>query len=679
MVATARRPKPLIAPGGAGDDSVAGMALPIEDYAVIGDTATAALVGSDGSVDWLCLPRFDSPACFAALLGDPDNGRWLIGPEGEYTSSRRYLGNTAVLESTYTTDTGEVRVVDVMPVADQRADIVRRVVGVSGTVGMRHEWVVRPGYGQIMPWVTRQRVQGQPVIVAIAGPDKLVLRGSLLPEPVDGRYRDRFDVSEGEELTFATTWIPSHRDVPELLEFDARIEATIARSERWASYCSYRGHYREAVLRSLITLRLMTHGGTGGIVAAPTTSLPEDFGGVRNWDYRFCWLRDASLTLEALLACGYSVEARLWRDWLLRAVAGDPRDLQIMYAVDGGRDLPERELDHLAGYAGSRPVRVGNGAVTQRQSDVLGEVMIALEMAREMCVPESEDSWTLQRVLVDHLAEHWDQPDNGLWEIRGPRRHFTHSRVMVWVAFDRAVRAVEQHGFDGPVERWRGLRDEVREEILTRGYDARRNTFTQHYDTTEVDASLLVLPLVGFVDGDDPRMLGTIEAVEKDLMQDGLLYRYRTETGVDGLPGDEHPFVACSFWLVSAYAKAGRVDDAHVLMRRMLGLLNDLGLASEEYDPVAERMAGNFPQAFSHLALVGAAVHLAEADPGEPDPEADPAETTSADTGRSDTGRPGRVRVGLRDAPGPDGGDPVAAIVDVGTGEPTGYRWSGRP
>ncbi len=606
------------------------MALPIEDYAVIGDTATAALVGRDGSVDWLCLPRYDSPACFAALLGDSGNGRWLIGPEGEHTCTRRYVGDTAVLETTYTTATGSVRVLDVMPVADQRADIVRRVVGVSGTVRMQHEWVLRPSYGKILPWVTRQQIFGTEVIVAIAGPDKFVLRGDRLPHAAEGRHQDSFEVSEGEELTFAMTWVRSHRPPPQFLEFDARIGATIARSQRWAASCTYRGPYREAVVRSLITLRLMTHGGTGGIVAAPTTSLPEDFGGVRNWDYRYCWLRDASLTLEALLACGYRAEAKLWRDWLLRAVAGDPKDLQIMYAVDGARDLPERELDHLAGYEGSRPVRIGNGAVTQTQTDVLGEVMIALEMARELHVSETEDSWALQRVLVEDLATHWDQPDNGLWEIRGPLRHFTHSRVMVWVAFDRAVKAVEEHGFDGPVAQWRKLRDEVREEILTHGYDERRNTFTQHYDTTEVDASLLVMPLVGFIDGDDPRMLGTIAAIEEDLMKDGLLLRYRTATGIDGLPGDEHPFVACSFWLVSAYAKARQVGKAHALMERMLGLLNDVGLLSEEYDPSAGRMVGNFPQAFSHLALVGAAVRLAEADPRHPDPATAPEDTSSS-------------------------------------------------
>jgi GH15 family glucan-1,4-alpha-glucosidase len=494
---------------------------------------------------------------------------------------------------------------------------------------MRHEWVVRLSSGKVKPWVTRHDIDGTVVITAVAGPDKLVLRGSRLPEAVDGRHRDEFDVHEGDELTFTTTWVPSHREIPEFLEFDGRIDATVARMKRWASHCTYEGPYREAVVRSLITLRLMTHSGTGGIVAAPTTSLPENFGGVRNWDYRFCWLRDASLTLEALLANGYSTEARLWRDWLLRAVAGDPADLQIMYAVDGARELPERELEHLAGYADSRPVRVGNGAVAQKQTDVLGEVMIALEMARDLCVPETDDSWALQRTLVDDLATHWDEPDHGLWEIRGPRRHFTHSRVMVWVAFDRAVRAVEQHGLDGPVEEWRKVRDLVREEVLTRGYDERRNTFTQHYDTSEVDAALLVLPLVGFIEGDDPRMLGTIEAIEKDLMGDGLLHRYRTDTGVDGLPGGEHPFRACSFWLVSAYARAGRLEDAHALMRRLLALRNDVGLLAEEYDPQVGLMAGNFPQAFSHLALVGAAVDLAAVDPQQPGPEAQAEDTTS--------------------------------------------------
>ena len=586
------------------------MALPIEDYAVVGDTETAALVGRDGSVDWLCLPRFDSPACFAALLGEPDNGRWLIGPVEEAQCTRRYVGDSAVLESTYTTATGSFRVTDVMPVGDRRADLVRRVEGLTGTVRVRHEWVVRFGYGKVRPWVTRREHGGEEVITAVAGPDLLILRGSRLPRPQDGRHVDEFDIAAGEELAFATTWRPSHEPFPQFLDLGDRILSTVESVQGWADRCHYRGPFREAVVRSVITLRLLTHSQMGGIVAAPTTSLPETFGGSRNWDYRYCWLRDASLTLEALLRCGYRHETLLWRDWLLRAVAGDPADLQIMYAVDGGRDLPERELPHLAGYAGSQPVRIGNGAVCQRQTDVLGEVMTALHLARQHGIKDSEDSWQLQVALVDELATHWDQPDNGLWEIRGPQRQFTHSRAMVWVAFDRAVRACEEHGCAGPVDRWRELRDRVRAEIMERGVDHRRGTFTQHYDTTEVDASLLVLPTLGFIAGDDPLMLGTIAAVEADLMRGGLLMRYRNETGVDGVPGDENPFLACSFWLVSAYAAAGRADDAEELLTRLLDLRNDVGLLAEEYDPATRHHAGNFPQAFSHLALVNAALDL---------------------------------------------------------------------
>ena len=590
------------------------MALPIEEYAVLGDTGTVALVGTDGSVDWLCLPRFDSPACFAALLGSPDHGRWLIGPvDGKAACSRRYVGNSAVLETTWTTDTGSVTVLDLMPVGDGRADIVRRIVGNEGTVTMRHEWVVRFGYGKVRPWVRRENMHGMEVITAVAGPDRLILRGPRLPLAADGRHAEEFEVHAGDELTFSTTWVASHHPLPEPLAFDSRIEETLSVSETWAEKCGYEGPFRDAVVRSLLTLRLLTHGGTGGIVAAATTSLPEDFGGERNWDYRFCWLRDASLTLEALLESGYADEAELWRAWLLRAAAGDPEDLQIMYAVDGGRDLHERTLDHLPGYAGSRPVRIGNGAYRQRQTDVLGEVMIALEMARKAGIHETRDSWSLQRVLVEDLARHWDQPDNGLWEIRGPLRRFTHSRVMVWVAFDRAIAAVEQHGLDGPVDRWRDLRDKVRDEVMTCGFDPERNTFVQHYETREVDASLLVLSDVGFVAGDDARMLGTIQAVEEDLMRDGLLLRYRTESGVDGLSGDEHPFLACSFWLVQAYTHAGRLDDARALMERLLELPNDVGLLAEEYDTAQRRFVGNFPQAFSHLALVGAANQLERA------------------------------------------------------------------
>ncbi len=587
------------------------MALPIEDYAVLGDTGTAALVGRDGSVDWLCLPRFDSPACFAALLGTPANGRWLIAPVDEATTTRRYVGDTFVLETTHVTAGGTVRVTDWMPLADNRADVVRRVEGISGTVRMRQEWIVRLSYGKVRPWVSRRLDrEGRDVISAVAGPDMLVLRGSRLPQAQDGVHTEDFDVHEGDKLTFSTTWFKSHHPIPPMVDAGDQLRETVAATEEWAGRCTHTGPYREALVRSLLVLRLLTHSGTGGIAAAPTTSLPEDFGGSRNWDYRFCWLRDASLTLEALLAGGYKDETLLWRNWLLRAIAGDPKDLQIMYAVDGARELPERELDHLPGYADSRPVRVGNGAVCQRQTDVLGEMMAAMALGREAGLEETGDSWALQRALVDELAEHWDEPDNGLWEIRGPQRHFTHSRVMVWVAFDKAIHAVEEYGLEGPVERWRTVRDKVRDEILQQGYDASRQTFVQHYDTTEVDASLLLIPAVGFLPGDDPRFLGTLRAVEEDLMRDGLLLRYRTNTGVDGLPGDEHPFLACSFWLVSAYAFAGRLDDAYTLMDRLVGLANDVGLLSEEYDPANSRMVGNFPQAFSHLALVGAVFHL---------------------------------------------------------------------
>ncbi|MGA9344831.1 MAG: glycoside hydrolase family 15 protein [Nocardioidaceae bacterium] len=589
------------------------MALPIEDYALLGDSGTCALVGRDGSVDWLCLPRFDSPACFAALLGEPKHGRWLLGPTQPATTTRRYVGNTFVLETTHETESGTVRVTDVMPIDDGRADLVRRVEGVSGTVEMTHEWIARFGYGKVRPWVTRRKDgEGLELISAIAGPDMLVLRGSRLPQAADGKHGDTFDVHEGDELVFSTTWFKSYRPIPTMLNIDQRIKETCARSERWAAYCTYEGPYQEAVIRSLLVLRVLTHSDTGGIVAAPTTSLPEDFGGSRNWDYRFCWLRDASLTLEALLAAGYRTESRLWRDWLLRAIAGDPKDMQIMYAVDGARELPERELDHLPGYADSRPVRVGNAAVEQRQTDILGEVMAALELARQHGVKETRHSWSLQCSLVNELAKHWDEPDNGLWEVRGPRRHFTHSRLMVWVAFDRMVKGVEDHGLKGPVEHWKSVRDEVRERILTEGYDEQRGTFVQHSQTKDVDASLLLLPLVGFLPCDDPRVLGTIKAVEQDLMRDGLVLRYQTQSGVDGLTGDEHPFLACSYWLVSALAHAGRVDDATALMDHLLARTNDLGLLSEEYDPIRERMVGNFPQAFSHLALVGAAIALSD-------------------------------------------------------------------
>jgi GH15 family glucan-1,4-alpha-glucosidase len=589
------------------------MPLPIEDYAAIGDGHTAALIGIDGSMDWLCLPQFDSPACFAGLLGSDENGHWLLGPAGKHTATRRYVGDTAVLETTYCTSSGEVRVTDAMPTGDRRADVVRRVEGIRGTVELRHSWVVRYDYGRIRPWVHREKVEGEPAIIATAGPDKLILTGPRLPPAVDGHHEETFEVSSGERMDFTLTWIPSYRPIPAAIDIDARLEFTLREQQKWADACEYDGPWRRQVVRSLVTLRGLTHVDTGGIVAAPTTSLPESFGGQRNWDYRYCWLRDAALTLESFLAAGRIDYAHHWRDWLLRAIAGDPRDMQIMYTVEGGRHLPERELDHLAGYADSRPVRIGNAAVEQRQTDVLGEVMCALSMARNHGVKETRDSWSLQRTLVNQLMDRWREPDNGLWEIRGPLRRFTHSQVMVWAAFDRAVEGVEQHGLHGPVDEWRAVRDQVREEIMEHGYDEARRTFTQHYETDEVDASLLVLPAVRFIAGDDPKMLGTIEAVEKDLLQDGLLLRYRTESGVDGLDGEEHPFLACSFWLVSAYALAGRADDANALMDRLMTLPNDVGLLSEEYDVTTARMVGNFPQAFSHLALVTAAINLRRA------------------------------------------------------------------
>ena len=589
------------------------MALPIEDYALVGDRRSGALIGRDGSVDWLCLPRFDSPACFAALLGTDDHGRWQLCPVDDHDVRRRYLDGSAVLETTFTTATGEITLTDAMPQGDGRADLVRRVTGVRGTVRMRHEWRVRLDYGAIVPWVRRQTVHGEAVITATGGPDRLVLRGPRLPRADDHRHLDEFDVTEGDVLTFSTTWLPSYAPLDGIGSPDDQIETSVHESTEWSAHCRADVPRVDVVRRSLLTLRLLTDKDSGGIVAAPTTSLPEDPGGERNWDYRYCWLRDAALTIGALIRAGHVDEAQLWRAWLLRAVAGDPDDLQIMYAVDGRRRLTEETLPHLPGYAGSTPVRIGNGAALQRQLDVLGEVMIALEQTRQATGHADPASWAVQRALVSNLATTWRRKDHGLWEIRGPQQRFTHSQAMVWAAFDRAVRAVEEFDVDGPVDEWRRLRDRVREEVLTHGFDSGRNSFVQFYGSTEVDAALLVLPQIGIVAGDDPRMLGTIEAVERDLLRDGLLLRYRTETGVDGLAGDEHPFLACSFWLVSAYAGAGRLDDATALFDRLCDLTNDVGLLSEEYDPAHGRMVGNFPQAFSHLALVHAAFDLAQA------------------------------------------------------------------
>lgn len=583
------------------------MPLPIEDYALIGDCHTAALVGRDGSVDWLCAPRFDSPSMFGALLGDPSHGRWLLAPADEVVStSRRYVGDTFVLETTWATSDGVVEVTDLMPMGDRRADVVRRVRGVSGRVRMRQDLRVRFGYAEAMPWVRQRHEADPPTLVAIAGPDAVVVRGPRL-RPQGHAHTGEFEVAAGDVVDVVLTWYPSHRDVPDALAVDGQIESTVRWWQEWADTAEPGGRYRDQVLRSLLVLRALTHEDTGGIVAAATTSLPEEFGGTRNWDYRYVWLRDAALTLEALLVHGFSAEATRWRRWLVRAIAGDPADVQIMYGLAGERDLPERELTSLPGYLGAAPVRVGNGAVTQYQADVLGEVMVALAAARASGVEEDSVSWPLQRALLQYVQDNWRRPDNGIWEIRGELQFFTHSRVMIWAALDRGVRAVRVHGLDGPVELWESLREKIRHEIDDNGYDAARGTFVQHYGGSTVDASLLQLAQVGFCAPDDPRMLGTVAAIEEDLLQDGLLMRYRTGSGVDGLPPGEHPFLACCFWLAEQYARSGRVSDARALMDRLVGLANDVGLLSEEYDPVAGRQAGNTPQALSHLALVRAA------------------------------------------------------------------------
>lgn len=581
---------------------------PIEDYAVIGDGRTAALVSRGGSVDWLCLPHFDSPACFAALLGTPEHGRWLLTVQGATDVRRRYLDDSFVLETTYETPTGTAVVVDAMPLADGRADLVRRLEVTSGTVTVEHEWVVRFGYGDIEPWVRRVTdPSGDEAIRAIAGPDALLLRGDRLPSAVDHRHHDVFELGEGEAVELGLTWTPSWDPVPESMPIGERLEGTRIRWAQWAHAAQYDGPYRDAVVRSLLVLRLLTDARTGGIIAAPTTSLPEDFGGERNWDYRFCWLRDAALTLEALLEHGYRTEATDWRDWLLRAVAGDPADLQIMYCTDGRRDMPETVMDHLPGHSGSRPVRVGNAAVDQMQLDVLGEVMSALHMARVAGLEESHDSWALQRLLVNDLTRTWQHADRGIWEVRGEPRHFTHSKIMAWAAVDRAVRAVEEFGLEGPVDRWRSVREEIRADVLAHGYDAVRGTFVQYYGGEHTDASLLQMVQVGFLPADDERFLGTLAAIRAELeVSEGLLHRYLPERTDDGLVGGEHPFVACSFWLADALARCGDVEGSTRVLDRLVGLRNDLGLLSEEYDPHGDRMAGNFPQALSHLALVRA-------------------------------------------------------------------------
>jgi GH15 family glucan-1,4-alpha-glucosidase len=581
----------------------------IEDYALIGDLQTAALVERGGSIDWLCFPRFDSGACFAALLGNADNGRWLIAPVGGGTTQRRYLHDTFVLETTWKNDEGSVRVLDFMPPRGQAPDVVRIVEGIRGRVRMRSELVIRLDYGRVVPWVHRSHGAR----LAIAGPDGLCFR---TPAPTHGEHMRTISelvVEEGERVPFVLTWFPSHEDAPAEIDPEVALAETESFWREWcdASEIELPADTRDVVKRSLMVLKALTYAPTGGIVAAPTTSLPEWIGGVRNWDYRYCWLRDATLTLLALLNAGYIDEAAQWRRWLLRAVAGDPADIQIMYGVGGERRLTELELPWLSGYEESAPVRIGNAASDQLQIDVFGELMDALYQARAHGLAKEKPAWSLQKVLLAYLETIWHVPDNGIWEIRGEPQHFVHSKVMAWVAFDRCVRAVEAQELDGPVEEWREIRDKIHREVCERGFDNELQSFTQSYGSKELDASLLLIPLVGFLPASDPRVRSTVEAVERELLRDGFVLRYRThEAGVDGLPPGEGVFLPCSFWLVDCLQLLDRSDDARALFDRLISLTNDLGLISEEYDPVAQRMLGNFPQAFTHMALVNSAFNL---------------------------------------------------------------------
>lgn len=583
------------------------MPLPIEDYAIIGDTRTAALVGRDGSIDWLCLPRFDSAACFSALLGDGSHGRWLVAPKDPVQrTTRRYREGTLVLETEFTTATGVVRLIDCMPPAEDTPNLLRLVEGVSGEVVMRMELVIRFDYGWVVPWV--RRVDG--VLIAIGGPDGLSLH---TPVEVEGRGLTtvaEFTVRAGQQVPFVLSWFPSHQPVPPEIDVPATVEESTRWWHDWSKDCTYSGEWRDAVVSSLVTLKALTYLPTGGIVAAATTSLPEAIGGVRNWDYRFCWIRDATFTLYALMLGGYTSEAQAWRDWLLRAVAGAPSQLQIMYGVSGERRLDEFTLDWLPGYEGSVPVRIGNRAVTQLQLDVYGEVSDALYQARKAGIDRDPVAWSVQCELLKFLDDGWRQPDEGIWEVRGPRQHFTHSKMMAWVAFDRAVKSVERFGLEGPVDRWRARRDEIHAEVCAKGFDSRIGAFTQAYGSPALDASLLMMPLIGFLPASDPRVAGTVRAIERDLTEDGLVLRYRTHETNDGLPPGEGVFFACSFWLADNYALMGRTAEARVLFERLLSLRNDVGLLSEEYSPGARRLLGNFPQAFSHVGLVNTAYNL---------------------------------------------------------------------
>jgi GH15 family glucan-1,4-alpha-glucosidase len=581
----------------------------IEDYAMVGDLQTAAIVAADGSVDWLCFPRFDSPACFAALLGDDSNGRWRIAPtSGGRSTRRRYRGHTLILETEWETEEGTVRVIDCMPPRGVAPDLVRVVEGLSGKVELTSELKIRFDYGHLAPWVT---VEGREVR-AVAGPDSLWLRASASHEEKEGGILSRVTVSEGERIPFVLTWAPSYGERPVAIDGLQAVDDTERFWLDWADDITYEGRFQDAVYRSLVTLKGLTYEPSGGIVAAATTSLPETLGGSRNWDYRYCWLRDSAFTLSALVGAGLLDEARAWQRWVLRAVAGDPEDAQIMYGIDGTRRLPEYEIPWLPGYEGASPVRVGNDAAGQVQGDVPGEVLAAAHGGRAAGIIPMERGWELQRWLAGRLEEAWKRPDNGIWESRGERQHFVYSKVMCWVAFDSLVKGVERFGLEGPVDRWRAVRDEIYDDVLEKGYDTGRGTFTQAYGSTALDACALLIPRVGFLPYDDERIISTVETVQNELTEDGLVLRYRTDQSDDGLSGHEGSFLICSFWLVDALWSIGHQREAEELFGRLLALRNDVGLLSEEYDTRAQRLVGNFPQAFTHLALVNCALRLSD-------------------------------------------------------------------
>jgi GH15 family glucan-1,4-alpha-glucosidase len=584
--------------------------MKLEDYGFIGNTHTGALVGINGSLDWLCAPRFDSDACLAALLGAEKNGHWQISPrEPVLKVSHAYRGETLILETVFETANGRVRLIDCMPVdGGDHCDVVRVVEGIEGRVEMELKLVVRFDYGQTIPWVKRSE-EG---LTAVAGPNALVLRADVPTFGEDLSTLARFSVGQGEKKTFVLSWYRSHEPIPERVDALKAVADTEAYWREWSSRCTYRGEYREAVLRSLITLKGLTYAPTGGIVAALTTSLPEKLGGVRNWDYRFCWLRDATFTLYSFMQAGYTEEAAAWSHWLLRAVAGDPAQLQIMYGAAGERRLVEVQLAHLAGYENSTPVRIGNAASEQLQLDVYGEVMDAMYLARKMKIDCDPAYWRLERHLVDYVEANWTKPDEGIWEIRGPRRHFTHSKVMAWVAVDRAVREVEEFGLDGPLDRWRELRDTIHCEVCEQGFHAKRGAFTQYYGSDKLDAALLMIPLVGFLPATDERVRSTIELIQKELLFDGYVQRYHPDesASVDGLPPGEGAFLPCSFWLVDCLHLLGREEEAKAMFQQLLDIRTSLGLLSEEYETVRHRLIGNFPQAFTHVGLINTARNL---------------------------------------------------------------------